>query len=172
MLRSIINMAGNQNGGPSTMTPVRRSNENERPPHPGKRIPSSKFTEYPASVEDKISLDFKEAFVNVQPSTSDDGPKNTNKVEHFNKLLANLEAEDRDEKPVVEDTEIGTSRSIPDVLLQTDVLEGLNDTEVKDRRSTYGPNQLKEHEHSYIKHFASFFVSPIQFAMIVSLKPT
>ena len=154
------------------MTPVRRSNENERPPRPGKRIPSSKFTEHTAPVEDKISLNLKEAFVNVQPSTSDDGPKNTNEVEHFNKLLADLEAEDKDEKPVVEDTGIGISRPIPDELLQTDVLEGLNDTEVKDRRSTYGPNQLKEHEHSYIKHFASFFVGPIQFVMTVGLKPT
>ena len=114
---NITDMAGNQNGGPSTMTPVRRSNENERPPHPGKRIPSSKFTEHTAPAEDKISLDLKEAFVNVEPSTSDDGPKNTNEVEHFNKLLADLEAEDKDEKPFVEDTEIGTSRPIPDELL-------------------------------------------------------
>ena len=67
-----------------------------------------------------------------------------NEFEHFNKLLADLEAEDKGEKPVVEDTEIETSTPMPDELLQTDELEGLNDTEVKDRCSIYGPNQLKE----------------------------
>ncbi|KAL2050931.1 hypothetical protein ABVK25_008829 [Lepraria finkii] len=147
---SITDMAGNQNGGPSTMTPVQHT----------------------APVEDKISLDLKEAFINVQPSTSGDGLEDTNEVEHFNKLLADLEAEDKGEKPVVEDTEIGTSIPIPDEVLQTDVFEGLNDTEVKDRCSIYGPNQLKEHEHSYTKRFASFFVGPIQFVMIINLKQT
>ena len=167
MLRNSTNMSGSQNGRPAPTTSVRQSNENERPPHPGTRIPSSKFIEHTPPA-DKSALNLKEALDDVEPSKT---PENTNEVEDFDKLLADLEAEDRDEKPVEEHTEIGTPQNIPDALLQTEPTQGLSDAEVKNRRSTYGPNQLKEQERSHIKHFASFFVGPIQFMMMVSLRP-
>ena len=140
------------------------------------RLPSSNFTEHIPPV-DKESLDLREALATIQPSQPDSNSakrlENTNDVEEFDKLLEEIESEDEDEDKSEKD-ELGleSQTSVPENLLQTDVIQGLSENEVKDRRSTYGLNQLKEHERSHIKEFLMFFVGPIQFVMEVSLEPS
>lgn len=142
--------------------------------HQRTRIPSSNFTEHLPPV-DRNSLDLKEALANIQPpqrdSSSERRPENTNEIEEFEKLLEEIESDDEDEdKSEKEDLGLEAPTSAPDNLLQTDVTRGLSESEVKDRRSTYGFNQLKEHKRSHVKQFLMFFVGPIQFVMEVSLE--
>ena len=140
------------------------------------RVPSSNFTEHIPPV-DRNSLDLKGALANIQPpqsgSSSEKRPENSNEVEEFAKLLEEIESGDEDEDKSEKD-ELGleSQTSVPENLLQTDVIRGLSESEVKDRRSTYGLNQLKEHRRSHIKDFLMFFVGPIQFVMEVSLQPS
>ena len=140
------------------------------------RLPSSNFTEHLPPV-DRDSLGLKEALANIQPpqpdGNSENRPENTNEIEEFDKLLEEIESEDENEDKSEKD-ELGleSQMSVPENLLQTDVIHGLSETEVKDRRSTYGLNQLKEHRRSHIKEFLMFFVGPIQFVMEVSLEPS
>lgn len=143
--------------------------------HQRTRIPSSNFTENLPPV-DKSSLDLREALANIQPpqrdSISERLPENTNEIEEFEKLLEEIESDDDDEdKSEKEDLGLEAPTSIPNHLLQTDVIHGLSESEVKDRRSTYGFNQLKEQKRSHVKEFFMFFVGPIQFVMEVSLCP-
>ena len=139
------------------------------------RVPSSNFTEHIPPV-DKESLDLREALATIQPSQPDSNsekrPENTNDIEEFDKLLEEIESEDEEEdKSEKDDLGLEAQTSVPENLLQTDVIRGLSESEVKDRRSTYGLNQLKEHRRSHIKEFLMFFVGPIQFVMEVSLQP-
>ena len=140
------------------------------------RVPSSNFTEHIPPV-DKKSLDLREALATIQPpqrdSNSEKRPENTNEIEEFDKLLEEIESEDEDEDKSEKDKlGLESQTSVPENLLQTDVIQGLSESEVKDRRSTYGLNQLKEHRRSHIKEFLMFFVGPIQFVMEVSLEPS
>lgn len=144
--------------------------------HQRTRVPSSNFTEHLPPV-DRNPLDLKEALTDIQPSQRDSSserrPENTNEIEEFEKLLEEIESDDEDEdKSGKEDLGLEAPTSAPDHLLQTDVIHGLSEGEVKDRRSTYGFNQLKEHKRSHIKQFLMFFVGPIQFVMEVSLEPS
>ena len=139
-------------------------------------VPSSNFTEHIPPV-DKESLDLREALATIQPSQPDSNsekrPENTNDVEEFDKLLEEIESDDEDEdKSEKDELGLDSQTSVPENLLQTDVIQGLSESEVKDRRSTYGLNQLKEHRRSHIKEFLMFFVGPIQFVMEVSLEPS
>ena len=143
--------------------------------HQRTRIPSSNFTEHLPPV-DKNSLDLKEALASIQPpqrdSSSERRPENTNEIEEFEKLLEEIESDDEDEdKSEKGDLGLEAPTSAPEHLLQTDMIHGLSESEVKDRRGTYGFNQLKEHKRSHIKEFFMFFVGPIQFVMEVSLCP-
>ena len=143
--------------------------------HQRSRIPSSNFTEHLPPV-DKNSLDLKEALANIQPPQRDSStarrPENTDEVEEFEKLLEEIESDDEDEdKSEKEDLGLEAPTSAPNHLLQTDVIHGLSQSEVKERRSTYGFNQLKEQKRSHVKEFFMFFVGPIQFVMEVSLCP-
>ena len=154
---------------PQSKTPA---SEDKADSHQRTRVPSSNFTEHIPPV-DRNSLDLKEALVNIQPPLCDSScerrPENTNEIEEFEKLLEEIESDDEDEdKSEKEDVGLESLTSVPDHLLQTDVDRGLSESEVKDRRSTYGLNQLKEHKRSHIKQFLSFFVGPIQFVMEVS----
>ena len=140
------------------------------------RVPSSNFTEHIPPV-DKERLDLREALATIQPSQPDSNsekrPENTNDVEEFDKLLEEIESDDEDEdKSEKDELGLDSQTSVPENLLQTDVIQGLSESEVKDRRSTYGLNQLKEHRRSHIKEFLMFFVGPIQFVMEVSLEPS
>ena len=139
------------------------------------RVPSSNFTEHIPPV-DRNSLDLREALATIQPplsgSSSEKRPENTNEIAEFDKLLEEIESDDEDEDKSEKD-DLGLDQtSVPENLLQTDVIHGLSENEVKDRRSTYGLNQLKEHRRSHIKEFLTFFVGPIQFVMEVSLEPS
>ena len=144
--------------------------------HQRTRVPSSNFTEHLPPV-DRKSLNLKEALADIQPlqrdSSSERRPENTNEIEEFEKLLEEIESDDEDEdQSEKEDLGLKPTTSVPGHLLQTDVTHGLSESEVKDRRSTYGFNQLKEHKRSHIKQFLMFFVGPIQFVMEVSLEPS
>ena len=160
----------NENGVPRPETQLPNV---QTPPHPGPRVPSSNFIEHLPAVA-RNSSNFREAFAPILPLEDDNGsekhPENTDEVEAFENLLKELESEDEveDEKEE-EDTKLASSKNVPDDLLQTNVSQGLTEAEVKNRRSTYGLNQLKEHKPSHIKHFLMFFVGPIQFVMEVSL---
>ena len=139
------------------------------------RVPSSNFTEHIPPV-DRNSLDLREALATIQPplsgSSSEKRPENTNEIAEFDTLLEEIESDDEDEDKSEKD-DLGLDQtSVPENLLQTDVIHGLSENEVKDRRSTYGLNQLKEHRRSHIKEFLTFFVGPIQFVMEVSLEPS
>ena len=154
---------------PQSETPA---SEDKADLHQRTRIPSSNFTEHLPAV-DRNSLDLKEALVNIQPpqrdSSSERRPESTNEIEEFEKLLEEIESDAEDEdKSEKEDLGLESPTSVPDHLLQTDVIHGLSESEVKDRRSTYGFNQLKEHKSSHIKQFLMFFVGPIQFVMEVN----
>lgn len=139
------------------------------------RGPSSNFTEHIPPV-DRNSLDLREALATIQPplsgSSSEKRPENTNEIEEFDKLLEEIASDDEDEDKSEKDDLGLVQTSVPENLLQTDVIQGLSEGEVKDRRSTYGLNQLKEHRRSHIKEFLMFFVGPIQFVMEVSLEPS
>ena len=148
-----------------------QASEDKTNSHQRTRVPSSNFTEHLPPV-DRNPLDLKEALANIQPpqrdSSSERRPQNTNEIEEFEKLLEEIESDDEDEdKSEKEDFGLESPTSVPDHLLQTDVIHGLSESEVKDRRSTYGFNQLKEHKSSHIKQFLMFFVGPIQFVMEV-----
>ncbi len=156
--------------------PETQASEDKTDSHQRTRVSSSNFTEHLPPV-DRISLDLKEAVVNIQPpqrdSSSERRPENTNEIEEFEKLLEEIESDDEDEdKSGKEDLGLDSPASVPEHLLQTDVTHGLSESEVKDRRSTYGFNQLREHKRSHIKQFLGFFVGPIQFVMEVSLEPS
>ena len=157
---------------PQSETPV---SEDKADLHQKTRVPSSNFTEHLPPV-DRNSLDLKEALANIQPpqrdSSSERRPENTNEIEEFEKLLQEIDSDDEDEdKSEKEDLGLEAPTSAPNHLLQTDVIHGLSESEVKDRRSTYGFNQLKEQKRSHVKEFFMFFVGPIQFVMEVSLCP-
>ena len=140
------------------------------------RVPSSSFTEHLPPV-DRNSLDLREALATIQPSQTDSNsekrPENTNDIEEFDKLLEEIESDDEDEDKSEKD-ELGleSQTNVPENLLHTDVKRGLSESEVKERRSTYGLNQLKEHRRSHVKEFFMFFVGPIQFVMEVTLEPS
>ena len=143
--------------------------------HRTTRIPSSNFKEHLPPV-DRNSLTLKEALDTIQPperdSSSERRPENTNEIEEFEKLLEDIESDEEEEdKSEKEDLGLESTTSAPDHLLQTNVTHGLSESEVKERRSTYGFNQLKEHKRSHIKEFLMFFVGPIQFVMEVTLEP-
>ena len=140
--------------------------------HRTTRIPSSNFKEHLPPV-DRNSLTLKEALDTIQPperdSSSERRPENTNEIEEFEKLLEDIESDEEEEdKSEKEDLGLEATTGAPDNLLQTNVTHGLSESEVKERRSTYGFNQLKEHKRSHIKEFLMFFVGPIQFVMEVS----
>ena len=156
--------------------PETQASEEKTNSHQKTRVSSSNFTEHLPPV-DRNSLDLKEALANIQPPQRDSScerrPDNTNEIEEFEKLLKEIESDDEDEdKSEKEDLGLNSPASVPENLLQTDVTHGLSESEVKDRRSTYGLNQLKEHKRSHIKQFLKFFVGPIQFVMEVSLQPS
>ena len=143
--------------------------------HRTTRIPSSNFKEHLPPV-DRNSLTLKEALDTIQPperdSSSERRPENTDEIEEFEKLLEDIEADEEEkDKSGKEDLGLESTTSAPDHLLQTNVTHGLSESEVKERRSTYGFNQLKEHKRSHIKEFLMFFVGPIQFVMEVTLEP-
>ena len=144
--------------------------------HRTTRIPSSNFKEHLPPV-DRNSLTLKEALVNIQPPERDSSSErrldDTNEIGEFEKLLEDIESDEEEEdKSEKEDLGLEAPTSAPDHLLQTDATHGLSESEVKERRSTYGFNQLKEHKRSHIKEFLMFFVGPIQFVMEVSLEPS
>lgn len=140
------------------------------------RVPSSNFTEHIPPV-DRNSLDLKEALATIQPSqpnsNSERRPENTNDIEEFDRLLEEIESDDEDEdKSEKHELGLESQTNVPENLLRTDVIQGLSESEVKDRRSTYGLNQLKEHRRSHVKEFFMFFVGPIQFVMEVTPEPS
>jgi hypothetical protein len=101
-LKNITNMASSQDGGPATMIPLHRLNENQKPPQYEKRMrSSSKILEHTPLVE-TITLNVQESLTSLEPRTSGDGPDYTDDFKDLNQLLADLEAEDNDEKLEVE----------------------------------------------------------------------
>lgn len=64
---------------------------------------SSKILEHTPLVE-TITLNVQESLTSLEPRTSDDGPDVTDDFKDLNQLLADLEAEDNDEKLEVEVT--------------------------------------------------------------------
>lgn len=89
--------------------------------------------------------------------------------EDMDALIAELESDDghMDEEDD-EGDEPGSSRPVPEELLNTDTRMGLTDAEVTARRKKYGLNQMKEEKENMILKFCMFFVGPIQFVMEVS----
>ena len=82
--------------------------------------------------------------------------------------LANMEADS--EPHISKETSImaGSGPPVPDEMLNTDLVIGLQDAEILARRRRFGMNELQEEKRNHFLTFLMFFVGPIQFVMEVS----
>ena len=91
--------------------------------------------------------------------------------ENIDALIDDLESEDGHGgvNEGEEDDTLGSRRTVPEGMLQTDSRVGLAETEVVARRRKYGLNQMKEEKENLILKFFGYFIGPIQFVMEVCL---
>jgi len=88
--------------------------------------------------------------------------------EDLDALIDELESADPDADMDEEIPTISGGRTVPEEMLQTDTMIGLEEHEVVARRKKYGLNQMKEEKENLFLKFLGYFVGPIQFVMEVS----
>lgn len=102
---------------------------------------------------------------------SSDGKKSSDdetEEENMDALIEELESHDgRMDEEYEGSDDTGSSRPVPEELLQTDPRVGLTNADVLARRKKYGVNQMKEETENLFLKFLSYFVGPIQFVMEV-----
>ena len=173
-------------------SPSRRPDENQRPNNPGVFPPNiqtggHKTDEltleevlFPSSPSDDGAIpsntepnEDDAPFSNSGSNELEAVPSNTGEINDFRTFLASLDESDDEQEPCIENEipKVGEARAVPTVFLETPPNRGLDDDELRERRTRYGWNYMKEDKRSHFKIFLSFFVGPIQFVMLVSQGP-
>lgn len=86
-------------------------------------------------------------------------------VKDIRKLISNLGSENCYPEEV--ETPVDAFDTVPDELLRTSSVQGLDIAEVHIRRKKYGYNRMKEEKENLVLKFLCYFVGPIQFVMEV-----
>lgn len=81
------------------------------------------------------------------------------------KLISNLSSDRL--CPPEDEASLHAFDTVPDELLRTSSVQGLDIAEVYHRRKKYGYNRMKEEKENLILKFLFYFVGPIQFVMEV-----